>query len=347
MALKRSDRKPIRLQLICVLLGITGLVAYAISKFSSGKVIVIVTAAGILGFMAALVVMTIRLKRFGLIVRAIAGTLLAVVVGTYLILFTLIYFFQDAIADGTSAFFQPRGIAAEVAQALIADDVEALDVVTPDGARLAGWLVRNTDVANAPLVIFFDGSGSETWRAIPHARKLADWSVALINYRGFGPSTGTPSQAHAFADATLIYDTLAQRPDVNPNRIVAMGYSLGTGIAVHLAAQRAVAGTILVAPYDSQTLIGLKQSPIFAPLAGIMHRYFDSLSAAPGIHSPLLCLIGAADSVVPPALSLKLAGSWGGETEVKTYAGEDHNLLLHENSSWADISAFLASVAED
>jgi hypothetical protein len=87
MALNRSDQKSIRLQLICVLLGITGLVAYAISKFSSGKVSVIVTAAGILGFITALVVLTIRLKRFGLIVRALAGTLLAVVVGAYLILF--------------------------------------------------------------------------------------------------------------------------------------------------------------------------------------------------------------------------------------------------------------------
>ena len=227
------------------------------------------------------------------------------------------------------------------------DNVEAIDIATPDGAGLAGWLVRNSDAASAPLVIFFDGSGSETWRAIPHARKLAGWSVALVNYRGFAPSTGTPSQAHAFADATLIYDTLAQRPDVDPNRIVAMGYSLGTGVAVHLAAQRRMAGTILVAPYDSQSLIGLKQSPIFAPLAGMMHRYFDSLSAAPGIRSPLLCLIGAADPVIAPERSLKLVSQWGGATTVRTYAGEDHNLLLHENSSWADISAFLASVAED
>ena len=107
MRTEAFGRTSLCLQIICVLLGVIGLVAYAISKFSSGKVIVTVTAAGILGFMAALVVLTIRLKRCSLIVRAIAGTLLAVVVGTYLILFPLIYFFQDAIADRTSAFFQP------------------------------------------------------------------------------------------------------------------------------------------------------------------------------------------------------------------------------------------------
>ena len=163
-----SDRNSVCLQIICVLLGVMGLLAYAISKFSSGKAVVIVTAVGVLGCLGTLIALAVRAKRFGRIVGRVASTLIAVVLGTYLDLFGLIYFFQDTIANEANAFFRPRGISAEVAQALIADDVKALDFVTPDGARLAGWLVRNTDVANAPLVIFFDGSGSETWRAIPH-----------------------------------------------------------------------------------------------------------------------------------------------------------------------------------
>jgi hypothetical protein len=342
-----ANRINLWLQIICVILGIMGLVAYAVSKFSSGRAVVTFTAVGVLGCLGTLIALAIRVRRFWRIVGHVAGTLIAVVVGTYLILFPLIYFFQDTIANEANAFFQPHGISAAAAQALVADDVEMLALTTPDGARLTGWLVKNSSAPRAPLVIFFDGSGSETWRGIPDARKLAGWSVALVNYRGFSPSTGTPSQAHALADATLIYDTLAQRPDVDPARIVAMGYSLGTGIAVYLAEQRLVAGTILVAPYDYQTLIGLKQEPFYAPLAGIMHRYFDSIARAPGIRSPLLCLVGAADPVIAPERSLKLAQSWGGETTVKTYPGEDHGLLAHENSSWDDIEAFLKRVAVD
>ena len=343
-----SSRQGIsRLQIICVLLGIIGLTAYATSKFVTGRVVVLVTALGVLGFLVTLVALAIRAKRPVLIVRALSGSLLAVVLGTYLILFPLIYFFQETIADRTNAFFQPCGISDAAAQALTASDVLSLDFTTPDGARLSGWLVRNTDAARAPLVIYFDGSGSLTADMIPYTRKLMDWSVALVNYRGFSPSTGTPSQARAFADATLIYDMLAQRPDIDPGRIVAMGYSLGTGIAVYLAEQRPVTGTILVAPYDSQTLIGLKQEPLYAPLTGVMKHYFDSIGRAPHIRSPLLCLIGAADPVIPPERSLRLVSQWGGATRVKTYPGEDHSLLLHENSSWDDISAFLASVAKD
>lgn len=207
--------------------------------------------------------------------------------------------------------------------------------------------MRNTDVGRAPLVSYFDGSGSLTSDMIPYVRRLTGWSVALVNYRGFSPSTGTPSQERAFADATSIYDMLVQRPDIDSDRIVAMGYSLGTGIAVYLAEQRPVVGTILAAPYDYQTLIGLKQEPLYAPLAGIMKPYFDSIGRAPDIRSPLLCLIGAADPVIPPERSLRLVSQWGGETVVKSCPGEDHSLLRHENSSWDDISAFLASVAED
>jgi hypothetical protein len=84
-----------------------------------------------------------------------------------------------------------------------------------------------------------------------------------------------------------------------------------------------------------------------SPLAGLMHRYFDSISRAPAIKNPLLVLIGAANSTNPSALSQKLAGQWGGANEIKTYPGEDHDLLLHANSSWADIGTFLQTLARE
>jgi uncharacterized protein len=333
-----------RLQLINILLGITGIVAYAISMFTSGAVSVVVTAIGLLGFVITLGVLIWRRKRLGPIVKAVAIALLAVIAGSYLILFLLIVFFQDTIANQTSSFFQPKAISPEAAQAVVASDVEALDLTTPDGARLRGWLVKNSNEPHAPLLIFFNGSGSESSAMIPLVRALDGWSVALLNYRGFGQSEGTPSQANAFADATFIYDTLTQRADIDPDRVAAMGYSLGTGVATYLSEQRPTTGTVLVAPYDSQTLIGLKRPPLYAPLMRLMHRYFDSIARAPGITTPLLVLIGTDDLVIPPEMSQKLADQWGGAVDVKSYPGEDHDLLLHNNSSWANISDFLKTL---
>jgi pimeloyl-ACP methyl ester carboxylesterase len=276
----------------------------------------------------------------------VALSLLAVLAGSYLILFLLVFFFQDTIANQTSSFFQPKALSPEAAQARAASDVEDLELTTPDGARLRGWLVKNSTEPRAPLLIYFEGSGSDSSKMIPLVRALDGWSVALINYRGFGQSEGTPSHANALADATFIYDTLTQRSDIDADHVVAMGYSLGTGVATHLSEQRPTAGTVLVAPYDSLTLIGLRRPPLYAPLLGILHRYFDSISRAPEIKTPLLVLVGSADSVFPPELSQKLAGQWGGAVEVKTYPGEDHDLLLHPNSSWADIAAFLQTLKQ-
>ena len=168
--------------------------------------------------------------------------------------------------------------------------------------------------------------------------------MALVNYRGFGQSDGTPSHSSVLDDAVAIYDTLSRRPNIDGDRVVVMGYSLGTGVAASLTAQRPVAGTILVSPYDQWSLIGVNNSPIFKPLAGIMKPYFDSISLAPDIQTPMLCLVGTHDTFVPPTLSHHLCDAWGGKTTEVEYPGENHDLLFHGNTSWKDISSFLAGI---
>jgi pimeloyl-ACP methyl ester carboxylesterase len=331
--------------LLSIVLGLTGFLAYAASKFTSGKLVVLITAVGILGFVIAFTVLTFRLKNLKRILKAIVLSLVAVIFSAYLILFVFVYFFEDRVANQTSSFFQPMTISVEKAQALTASVVLPIDLTTPDSVHLRGWLVHNSTESKSPLVIYFGGSGSESSEIIPFARKLDGWSVALINYRGFGLSEGTPTHVNALVDALFIYDTLSTREDIDPNQVVAMGYSLGTGIAVYLSEQRPTLGTVLVSPYDLWTLIGLKQTPLYAPLSGIMKPYFESISRAPGVHTPLLCLIGSEDNIVPPERSEKLVDAWGGETNLISFPGENHSLLFHNNSSWTDILDFLKNLS--
>ncbi len=259
-------------------------------------------------------------------------------------MFITLLFFQDTIADHTSTFFQPSTLTAEAAKNAATGNVEALSITAPDGVELNGWLVDNAAPNPAPLVIIFNGSGSESSRLIPYVKHLDGWKVALINYRGFGTSEGAPGRQKVLDDALVVYDALSKREDIDPGRIVSMGYSLGTGVAVYLSAERPTSGTILVAPYDKLTLIGFKQSPAYAPFAGIMRPFFDSAALAPGIKTPLLVLMGSLDTNVPPELSKRLAEQWGGEVEVVEYPDENHGLLSHQNRSWDEISEFLISI---
>ena len=80
------------------------------------------------------------------------------------------------------------------------------------------------------------------------SRVAADWSLALVNYRGYGASEGKPSERSFFADALVVFDTLTRRPDVDASRIVLFGRSLGSAVATYVAAERPVAGVVRCHP---------------------------------------------------------------------------------------------------
>ncbi len=340
----QSGRSYRKFQVTSILFGVFGLAAFLASKFTNGRLIVILTVAGLVGFLITAAVLAVKIKRFWKALGVLALDLLLAVAGAYLLMFITLLFFQDTIADHTSTFFQPSTLTAEAAKNAATGNVEALNITAPDGVELNGWLVDNAAPNPAPLVIIFNGSGSESSSLIPYVKQLDGWKVALINYRGFGTSEGTPGRQKVLDDALVVYDALSNREDIDPGRIVSMGYSLGTGVAVYLSAERPTSGTILVAPYDKLSLIGFKQSPAYTPFSGILRSFFDSAAIAPGIKTPLLVLMGSLDTNVPPELSKRLAEQWGGEVEVVEYPDENHGLLSHQNRSWDEISEFLISI---
>ncbi len=344
MEKNQSGRLYKKLQVTSILFGVFGLAAFLASKFANGRLIVILTVAGLVGFLVTAAVLAVKIKHFWKALGVLALDLFLAVIGAYLLMFFILLFFQDTIADRTSTFFQPSTLTAEAAKEVANVNVEALSITAPDGVELNGWLVDNADADPSPLMIIFNGSGSESSGLIPYVKNLAGWKVALVNYRGFGTSEGTPGRQKALDDALVVFDALSARADIDPGRTVSMGYSLGTGVAAYLSAQRATAGTILVAPYDKLTLIGFKRSPAYAPFAGIMRPFFDSAALAPGIKTPLLVLMGSLDTNVPPELSRRLAEFWGGDAKVVEFPGEDHGLLFHQNHSWDKISEFLNSI---
>jgi uncharacterized protein len=251
---------------------------------------------------------------------------LAVVVGVPL----FVYLLQEKLLF----YPQPLGKPINV------PNVEEVKITTPDGVTLHGWLVKGHHALPAPLVIYFGGNAEEVSWLASVADQFGGWSLLLVNYRGYGGSEGKPGERELFADALTIHDWAVHRPDVLPERVIAMGRSLGTGVAVHLAANRKVRGVILVTPYDSITEIARRHYP-YLPVGMLIRHPFDSISRVDKIDAPLLCLAAAEDLVIPPNHARRLHDAWRGPKTWREVPDAGHDSISGDPEYWAAIGAFL------
>jgi pimeloyl-ACP methyl ester carboxylesterase len=220
-------------------------------------------------------------------------------------------------------------------------DAEEVRIKTPDNVMLHGWYVKNSSEQQSSLVIYFGGNAEEVSKHVRELNYFKGWSLLLVNYRGYGLSEGDPNEKNFFNDAVLLYDTFAQRTDIDNQRIIAFGRSLGTGVAVYLASKRHLKGVILVSPYDSIRSMAQEIYP-YVPVSFLLKHHFDSLAFAPSIKTPMLALIAQNDRIIPPHHSLALIEAWGGTTQHFIISDSDHNNISATSYEyWERIMAFL------
>jgi pimeloyl-ACP methyl ester carboxylesterase len=179
----------------------------------------------------------------------------------------------------------------------------ALEIATEDSERIVAWWAAPR--SQGGVVLFLHGTPATlpdtTWRLF-NLRK-SGFGVLAIDYRGYGGSTGRPSELGLRADARAAFDFIqAAAPG---SRVAVFGESLGTGIAVALARDRPVAGVLLDAPYASVLrLFELRGPPL--PYRMLLEDQFDSEALIGGIGVPLMILHGTADAAVPVAEARRL-----------------------------------------
>lgn len=216
-----------------------------------------------------------------------------------------------------------------------------LEIVGDDGARLRGFMLpgRRTQ---APVVICFGGNAEEASWMLAEPRWPADFAIVAINYRGYGASEGAPAERALTSDALHIFDAIATRDDIDRDRIVVFGRSLGTAVAVHVAAERPVAAVVLASPFDSLAAVGRVHYP-FLPVSLLLRHRFDAAALAVRTRMPLLAIVGDRDAIVPPARSRALFEAWAGPKAWQVVSGANHNDLGAHQAFWDAVTAFLRS----
>lgn len=216
--------------------------------------------------------------------------------------------------------------------------VEAVEIAASDGTKLAGVLVKPPGPP-APLLIHFSGNAEEATAGAPFAASYGKRALLLVNYRGYGRSEGTPSEKAIVSDALEIFDWAQRRADVEAARIGLVGISLGTGVAVQVAAQRRVKAIVLVSPYDSIAEVAAATYK-WLPVRWLVRHPFDSMAHAASVKAPALIVTGTADTLIRPAHSKRLAKALGGPVETLELEGLGHNDIGGERYETA-IRAFL------
>lgn len=175
---------------------------------------------------------------------------------------------------------------------------ERLSVRSADGDELAGIHIPPDDaVAERVLVLGFGGNAWNGQDVAEYLHELyPEADIVAFHYRGYKPSKGSPSAQGLIADAPLVYDAAVAR--VKPARTIAVGFSIGCGIASCLATQRELDGLILVTPFDSLKAVAQSMFP-WIPLGPFFSHEIDASAAMRKVDVPVAIIGAERDEIVP------------------------------------------------
>lgn len=215
------------------------------------------------------------------------------------------------------------------------NDSHPYTILKSDNETLKVWVLNK---GRKDAVIYFGGNAASAGRAIPHLEKMIkDRTVYLVNYRGYGGSSGSPSEQGLSTDALNIYDQFKRRHAT----ISLIGRSIGAGVAIHLAAHRKIHKLALITPFDSIEAVAQNHYPLY-PMSLLLKDKYDSISRVSSISAKTLILIAGHDRTVPPEHAHKLADAFRPEqVTVATLAGTTHNTISHHPDYETILKQFL------
>ena len=222
-------------------------------------------------------------------------------------------------------------------------DVEEIEIAAPDGARVLAWYGKAKP--GQPTILYFHGNGGSLAARTPRIeRYMAEgWGVMMMTYRGYGGSTGAPTETDNIADAIRTYDKVTSL-GVRPADIVLYGESLGTGVASRVALARPVAGLILDAPYTSIPDVAA-EGFWFLPVHWIMRDRYETVRIIDQIKVPLLILHGTRDATIPVRMGRELDSlAHQPKTFVELPNGGHSDLYVNGNDALAHVREFIQSL---
>ncbi|MCH7737335.1 MAG: alpha/beta hydrolase [Chloroflexi bacterium] len=224
-------------------------------------------------------------------------------------------------------------------------EYEDVRIRTSDGLTLQGWFIPGRPGADITWLWFHGNGGNLGHRTgeLALAHHLTGANIFIFDYRGYGESEGKPSEKGTYLDSRAAMAYLSSRPEIDKDRIVYMGISLGAAVAVELALTQPPMAMVLVSPFASVREMAKLTLP-FPPVAWLVRDHYDNISRIRRLNVPLLVLHGDQDEIVPISQGRKLFEAANQPKRFQALEGVSHNDTHEANPDqfWGTIDSFLA-----
>jgi len=219
---------------------------------------------------------------------------------------------------------------------------DALTIPTADGERLHAWHLP----AESPRahIVYFHGNGGNlsVWAPILVRLQQRGYSVLAVDYRGYGLSTGRPSERGLYRDVDAVIES-AWRDRNRKAPIVYWGRSLGATMAAYAASVKPPDRIILESGFPDARAV-VRSSPVLVLLTPFSSYRFPTAELMRGVRTPVLVMHGDRDRVIPFDLGRALFERLEGSKQFVTIKGSDHNDVtpVDENAYWSAVDRFIA-----
>jgi uncharacterized protein len=250
------------------------------------------------------------------------------VIALYFVVAFLLFLFQQKL------IFYPGTLAKKFNMNLGAHQHEVF-LETHDGETIHGLYCEGT---RQTVILYFHGNAGDLngWKFVTEDFTALGYPILIIDYRGYGKSTGPISEEGMYADGEAAYEYLTQELHIKPEGILLYGRSIGTGVAVEMATRYPVGGLVLESAYTSLGALANEKVPFFFPSLYLRFR-FNNLQKITKLTCPVVLLHGTQDELIPPAHSQRLLDAVKSKKKLILVKGGGHNDL----GSFSEYALFL------
>lgn len=204
------------------------------------------------------------------------------------------------------------------------NSAEEVTLTTEDNERISGLFFRNT---RQEVVLYFHGNAGDLsgWQFVSEDFTALGFNFFIIDYRGYGKSTGDISESGMYKDAEAAYNYLIKK-GFKPGNIIIYGRSIGSGVAVDLASKKKSKGLVLESPFSSFARLANEKFPFFFPSLYLRFR-FNNLRKINDVRCPVIFLHGSDDTLIPPSHSRQLFDRFKGMKKIILVDKGAHNDL--------------------